>query len=92
MLLLHFAFIVAILCGLIAFGHGFGDVVYLLLSIFICMLFAGFYPYIGSSGFGNWYLPLSILITMSFILLCLKATVFRGPEYSWKSHGIFYHT
>jgi hypothetical protein len=91
MLLLHVAFIVAILSGIIAFGHGFGDVVYLFLSVFMCLLFASFYPYLGSGSFGKWHLPLSILITVSFILLCLKATVFRGPEYSWKNHGIFYY-
>jgi hypothetical protein len=86
----HAAFVVAALSGFLAFGHGFGDVIYLLFSIFSWLLFAGFFAFMDSEHFVKWHTALSVSITVVFVLLCLKATFFRGPEYPWQNHGIFY--
>ena len=89
-LICHAAFVIATLSGFITFGHGFGDVIYLLFSVFALLLFAGFFAFMDSVHFAKWHTALSVLITVVFVLLCLKATFFRGPEYPWQNHGIFY--
>jgi hypothetical protein len=90
LLFLHAVFAITALSGLLTFGNVLGDVVYIFLSIFLCLLFASLYPYASSSRFTKAHIPLSLLITVVLIFLCLKATVFRGPEYSWANRSIFF--
>jgi hypothetical protein len=74
----------------IAFGHGLGDlscyiVLWLLAVAHLAVLIR------------NWktksrkYITVLIFFSLTTLLICLKATIWRGPEYSWSNRKIFYN-
>ena len=70
--------------GDIAFGHGLGDLYYLIFIIFLTVLSLIFYVRI-KKNFDNkkmiyLFIVYLIVIVVSF---CLKLTLFRGGEYPW---------
>lgn len=89
-LILFSIFTFGAFAGSIVFGHGFGDVFYILLSLFLLIVYGCMFTYISYKQKIKAQKIIAIIFTTVLLLLCLKATIFRGAEYSWENHGVFY--
>jgi energy-coupling factor transporter transmembrane protein EcfT len=70
------------LSGYFTFGHGLGDIFYLILGFIITVLLTIFFI-ISIRKSKNLSLTFSIIILLTILLFILKLTVLRGPEYPW---------
>ena len=71
--------------GSIVFGHGLGDLYYLIRLVLLTVVSLVFYVWISKKNFSNKgiiYIFLVYLITI-IVYFCLKLTLFRGAEYPW---------
>ncbi len=72
----------------VVFGHGLGDLFYYailyLVTITHVVLTIRFRRAAESK-----FVTLLFIFSIITILLCLKATIWRGPEYSWKNRKLF---
>ncbi len=71
--------------GDITFGHGLGDLYYLIFIVSLTILSLIFYVRINKGNFANkkmiyLFIVYLIVIVVSF---CLKLTLFRGAEFPW---------
>ena len=70
--------------GSIAFGHGLGDVIYLGLIFLFTVAFAlAYYKWIRKSTYSLWVKIFFVLLLIEILIVMLKLTIFRGPEYPW---------
>lgn len=76
--------------GNIAFGHGTGDMIYAVLAVAVFFVSAAWFAIISLKQKTGLQKILFIFMLVLFVLLLLKATVFRGPEYPWHNHGVFF--
>jgi hypothetical protein len=76
--------------GKIVFGHGLGDIFYTLLSLFAVIVYLCVFAFINFKEKDSLQKFIAVIFTVAFLSFCLKATVFRGAEYSWQNHGLFY--
>lgn len=68
--------------GNMTFGHGLGNLYYLLYLVLIIILFL--ITYIVKDKFFRWIILILISVILTFLIL--KLTVFRGGEYSWNGN------
>jgi len=68
--------------GDITFGHGLGDLYYLIALIFLTVLSIVFYIRITKRNYTNAYLFVVYLLLI-IISFCIKLTLLRGAEYPW---------
>lgn len=71
--------------GDITFGHGLGDLYYLIILIFFTALSVFFYLRIARGGYSSKqtiYL-FAIYLLIVIVFYCLKLTFLRGAEYPW---------
>lgn len=76
--------------GIIAFGHGLGDIVYYAMIYPLTIIHLVWTIRIRKAT--DWFaiiFPLVIFFTTT-LLFCLKATIWRGSEYSWRNGKLFY--
>ena len=71
--------------GKITFGHGLGDFFYLVFLLIASCILSFFFLNKSFSGIRFTVMALMILLV---IFICLKLTIYRGPEYSW--NGSFF--
>jgi len=73
----------------VVFGHGLGDLIYYailyLLTITHLILTVKF-----RNASQRRFVPLLITFSITTILFSLKATIWRGPEFSWRNRKLFY--
>jgi len=73
--------------GNITFGHGLGDVYYLLLLLFFEILVSIITFKIPKNSNKQTTAILFLLFVLAIIIsFTLKLTIFRGPEYPWDGH------
>ena len=77
--------------GKLVFGHGTGDAIYVILSVVAFFVSVTWFSIISMKEKTSLQGFLFIFILAALILLCLKATIFRGPEYSWHAHPVFFY-
>ena len=79
--------------GKLRFGYGLGDLLYVLLTIGILLVFGGVYLYDRFKGLNLLDSPIHtyviIFCTLVLVFLILKITILRGPESSWDGRIIF---
>jgi hypothetical protein len=76
--------------GDVTFGHGLGDLYFLITIIIVTVILLFFFIKMVKSNYVNAiviYFFLSFLLLI-IVLLCLKLTVLRGSEYPW--NGSFF--
>ncbi len=91
LLILQALFVYGCFHGNIAFGHGLGDIMYVILAVALFFVSVVWFAIISLKQKTALQKILFVFMLVLFALLMLKATVFRGPEYSWQNHG-FFHT
>ena len=71
--------------GNIAFGHGLGDLYYLMSILFITLIIILFYLRIIGKKYANRNVIYLFIIYLVMVILfyCLKLTLLRGAEYPW---------
>jgi hypothetical protein len=74
----------------IAFGHGLGDIVYYAILFPVTIIHLIWTIRIRkATHWAIFLIPLTIF-SLTTLLFCLKATIWRGPEYSWDNGNLFY--
>lgn len=73
----------------ITFGHGLGDLIDFAFLYLLTIIHCIWTYVIRKSITKKFILPIAIFICTTFIF-CLKATIWRGSEYSWENGGLFY--
>lgn len=76
--------------SVIAFGHGLGDLYYYGLALLVTIIHFICTIMIRKINHPAVLLTPLLIFATTTTLICLKATVWRGPEYSWKNGRIFY--
>ncbi|MCU7552851.1 hypothetical protein OCK74_27275 [Chitinophagaceae bacterium LB-8] len=76
--------------GLLAFGHGLGDLVYAVFLWFstLILLFIA-YLYRKTHTLGK-YISIMAIFLPILIFIVYKATLGRGPEYAWDGNVFFW--
>lgn len=74
----------------IVFGHGLGDIVYYAILYPVTIIHLIWTIRIRkATHWAIFLIPLAIF-SITTLLFCLKATIWRGPEYSWHNGKLFY--
>lgn len=76
-----------IFIGKLTFGHGIGDIVYLILLVLLLLVF-GYFIYRNEKL--NRPIILIVFMLVSVLLIGLKITIWRGSEYPWNGE-LFLH-
>lgn len=74
----------------VVFGHGLGDILYYALLWLATLVHLIWTIRIRNAINAPVILKPLCLFTIFAVLISLKATVWRGPEYSWKNGYLFY--
>ena len=91
LLLLLALFTVMAFNSIIVFGHGLGDIIYTMAAGFSLLLMLLFFIIVVYKKLSNSHYIIAVSLFLILLSFCLKATVFRGPEYLWNGK-IFYPT
>jgi hypothetical protein len=78
------------LLGLLNFGHGLGDIIYLPPIIFLPILHFFLTKKFNKKGINHYLLPMIILFGITCLIIIYKATIGRGGEFPWNGN-IFYY-
>ncbi|WP_299825099.1 hypothetical protein [uncultured Pontibacter sp.] len=73
----------------VTFGHGLGDLFYFAILYLLTIIHLVWTFRIRKASKESFILPI-IVFSIVALLFSLKATVWRGPEYSWKNRKLFY--
>jgi hypothetical protein len=73
----------------VTFGHGLGDLFFFAILYLITIVHLIWTLRIRKANKERFIAPVIIFSIIAF-LFALKATVWRGPEYSWKNRKLFY--
>lgn len=74
----------------VAFGHGLGDIIYYAFLYLLTIVHLIWTLNIRKqTSRSTYFFPLTIF-TFTTLLFCLKATIWRGPEYTWNNGNLFH--
>jgi hypothetical protein len=76
--------------SVIVFGHGLGDLYYYVLVFLATITHLSCTIAIRKANHPVIILMPLLIFSTTTTLICLKATVWRGPEYSWKNGRLFH--
>jgi len=74
----------------IAFGHGLGDIIYFAMLYALTIVHLIWTIIIRKATSQIIFIAPLIIFSITTLLFCLKATIWRGPEYSWNNGKLFY--
>jgi hypothetical protein len=80
--------LILIFSGKVTFGHGLGDLFYLIL-LTILQIFFGYLFYLNIKWRKKIQVVISLLLIIIVILFTLKMTIWRGIEYPWNGNILF---
>jgi hypothetical protein len=80
--------LILIFSGKVTFGHGLGDLFYLIL-LTILLIFFGYLFYLNIKWRKKIQVVISLLLIIIVILFTLKMTIWRGIEYPWNGNILF---
>ena len=90
-ILLWFLILLCVLAttGLLNFGLGLGNMVYVLLIIGLTLIHIYLTRYLSKKNINDYWILIILAISLFCILIVYKSTIGRGPEYDWNGK-IFY--